>query len=86
MESINNVINLVKSNVCMTSIDLKDAFFSVPIHNDHQKYLKFIFGNLFQFTSMPNGYGPAMRIFTKISKVPFGHLRSQGHNAAVICS
>ena len=29
---------------------------------------------------MPNGYGPAMRI---ISKVPFGHLRSQGHNLVV---
>ena len=32
---------------------------------------------------MPNGYGPAMRIFTKISKVPFGQLRSQGHNSVV---
>ena len=27
----------------MASIDLKDAFCLVPIHNDHQKYLKFIF-------------------------------------------
>ena len=81
MESINNVINLIKPNVYMTSIDLKDAFFSVPIHNDHQNYLKFIFGNLLQFTSMPNSYGPAMRISTKISKEPFGHLRSQGHNS-----
>ena len=27
MESISNVINLVKPNVYMTSIDLKDAFF-----------------------------------------------------------
>ena len=67
----------------MTPIDLKDAFFSEPIHNDHQKYLKFIFGNLFQFTSMPNGYGPAMRIFTKMSKVPFDPLRSQGHKLVV---
>ena len=47
MESINNVINLIKPNVYMASIDLKDSFFSVPIHNYHQKYLKYIFGNLF---------------------------------------
>ena len=67
----------------MASIDLKDAFFSVPIHYDHQKYLKFIFGNLFRFTSMPNGYGPAIRIFTKILKVPFRHLGSQGHNSVL---
>ena len=79
MESI--VINLIKPNVYMTCIDLKDAFFSVLIHNDHQKYLKFMFGNLFQFTSMPNGYGLPMRIFTKMSKVPFGHFRSQGYNS-----
>ena len=32
---------------------------------------------------MPNGYGPAMRIFTKISKVLLGHLRSQGYNSVV---
>ena len=78
MESI-NVINVIKPNVYMTSIDLKDAFSS--IHNDYSKYLKFMFGNLFQFTSISNGYGPAMRIFTKISRVTFGHLRSQGHNS-----
>ena len=28
MESIDNVINLIKLNVHMASIDLKDAFFS----------------------------------------------------------
>ena len=32
---------------------------------------------------MPNGYGPPVRICTKISKVPFGPLRSQGHNSVV---
>ena len=74
MESTNNIINLIKPNVYMTSVDLKDAFFSVPIH----KSILNLFGNLFQFTSMPNSYGHPMRIFTIISKVPFGHLRSQG--------
>ena len=32
---------------------------------------------------MLNGYGPAIRIFTKISKVTFGRLRSLGHNCVV---
>ena len=83
MESINNISNLINWNVYMASVDLKDAFFSVPIHNDLQKYLKFKFGSLFQFTFMPNGYGPVIRIYTKTSKVPFGYLRSQGHNPVV---
>ena len=67
----------------MESNDLKDAFFSVPIHPTHHKYLKFTFDNLFQFTRMANGYGPAMKVFNKISKVPFGHLRSLGHSSVV---
>ena len=34
----------------LSSMCILHAFFSVPIHKDHQKYLKFMFGNLFQFT------------------------------------
>ena len=56
----------------MASIDLKDTCFFVPIHFTHQKYLKFTFDDLLQFTYMPNGYRPAMKVFTKISKVSFG--------------
>ena len=32
---------------------------------------------------MPNGYGPAMRIFTKITKIAFTHLRKRGHVSVV---
>ena len=32
---------------------------------------------------MPNGHRPAMRVFTKISNVPLGHLRSLGRNSVV---
>ena len=42
MKSINQVIDIVRSNVYMISIDLKDAFYSIAIHPDHQKYLKVV--------------------------------------------
>ena len=42
MESINHVIDIVRPNVYMASIDLKDAFYSIPIHLEHQKYVKFV--------------------------------------------
>ena len=32
---------------------------------------------------MPDGCGSAMRVFTKISNVSFGHLRSLGHKCVV---
>ena len=44
LESINNALNIIRpNNVCKASTDLKDAFFSVPIHSTHQKYIKFTF-------------------------------------------
>ena len=50
----------------MASVDLKDAFYSIPVNKTNQKYFKFQWeGHYFQFSGMPNGYGPAMRIFTK---------------------
>ena len=85
MESIQNVINVIRPGDYMASIDLKDAFFSVPIYKPHKKYLKFFLGEFYKFTLMPNGFGPAMREFTKISKVPFSVLRNRGHISYICC-
>ena len=41
MESINNVLNMVRPNIYMASNDLNHAFFSATIHLTHQTYLKF---------------------------------------------
>ena len=60
MESNTNVLNIIRPTVYMASVELKDAFFSVPIHSTHQKYLKFTFYDLLQFACMSNGYGPTI--------------------------
>ena len=75
MESVNQVIDIVRPNVYMASIDLKGVFYSIPIYPEHKKYLKFVvLSKIYQHTCMPNDYEPAMCIFTKVSKVPFSHL------------
>ena len=56
-----------KKDVFMASVDLKHAFYSVPVAAHHLKYLKFFANEYLKFTCMPDGYGPAMRIFTKIT-------------------
>ena len=68
MESLQNVLHMVKSGVWMASVDLKDAYYSVPINKDYQKYLKFLWKYPLKFIVIPNGYGPAMRAFTKLMK------------------
>jgi hypothetical protein len=80
METIRTATQLMKKNCYMTSIDLRDAYYSVPVCKDHQKYLKLSWRNvLYRFTCLPNGLASAPRIFTKLLKLVYATLRSQGH-------
>ena len=83
MESIKNVTSMIHKNAWMASVDLKDAYFTIPIHPDHQALLRFLWYDTYQFTAMPNGYADAMRVFTKILKPPFALLRKFGHLSVV---
>ena len=68
----------------MASIDLRDAYYTIPVARDHQQYLTFSWkGVYYCYTCLPNGYSQAPYIFTKLVKVPFGYLRKQGHSSAV---
>ena len=79
-----NVINMIEPGVFTASIDLKDAFFSVAIYENHQNILSFFVKDYDKRFCTPNRYGPALGIFTKITKIPFAHLRRKDHvkNAA----
>ena len=81
MDTLETAIRLMRPGCYMTSIDLKDAYYSIPIAEEHQKYLKFIWRDqLYAFTSLPMGLTSSPRIFTKVLKPVFSHLRSQfGH-------
>ena len=79
MEHLSNVPNLLDLDCYLGSVDLKDAYYSVPIHKDDRKYLRFNWkGKLFQFTGLPNGLACAPRVFTKVMKPVFSKLRGSG--------
>ena len=63
MESLHNNLHMVKSGVWMASVDRKDAYYSLPIHSEYQKHLKFLSEYPLKFIVMPDDYGPAMRAF-----------------------
>ena len=80
METLSTILKLVRPNCYMASVDIKDAYYSVPIAAEDQKYLKIMFeGQLYQFTCLPNGLSSGQRKFTKLLKLPLATLREAGH-------
>ena len=80
MCSLNTAKYMLRSDCWMGSIDLRDAYYSVLIHPDYRKFLRFRWnGVLYQFRAMPNGLCCAPLYFTKILNPVFAYLRSLGH-------
>ena len=80
MDTLESAIRMMKPGCYMASIDLKHAYYSVPVAKEHQKYQKFVFnGVLYQFTCLPNGLSSAPRIFTKLLKPVYASLHTLGH-------
>lgn len=73
------VESLMFKDCFMASIDLKDAYFLVPVDKDFRKYLRFEFDEkLYEFTCIPFGLCVAPYLFTKLTKPVVHYLREEG--------
>ena len=65
--NLKSLNKFIEYHCFMASVDLKDAYYSVPIAQEHQKYLKFLWrGQLYKFVCFPNGLAFCPRKFTKL--------------------
>lgn len=81
METIKSAIANIQQGDYFGSIDLKDAYFSVPVHLNDRKYLRFLWdGKHYQFRTLAQGLSCSPRVFTKLLKPAFACLRSMGHS------
>ena len=79
MEGIHTLKDLLQPGDWLTKVDLKDAYFTIPVHMDHQKYLRFSAqGKVFQFTCLPFGLSSAPWVFTKTLKPVAAFVRGLG--------
>ncbi|MES9883156.1 MAG: reverse transcriptase domain-containing protein [Sedimenticola sp.] len=81
MDTFESSLKLIKHNCWMSSIDLRHAYYSVPMLSDQQNKLRFVkSGKVYQYVCLPNGISCAPRIFTKLMKPIYASLRQLGHS------
>lgn len=80
MESFESALKLVKPGMYFASVDLRHAYYSVPIAEEHQVKLRFMkSGKIYQYLCLPNGISCAPKQFTKLMKPVYASLRMLGH-------
>ena len=79
MDTFQSAMKLIRPACFMASIDIKDAYYSIPVADKDRKFLMFEpKATFYQFTCLPNGLSCAPRAFTKILKPVYSHLRGLG--------
>ena len=79
MHSIQTATDMMREGCWMSSIDLKDAYYSVPVTVGQRRFLRFRWGDqLLQFRVLPNGLACAPRFFTKLLVPIYATLRERG--------
>lgn len=84
MEDRRTAAKLVSPGCFMGKLDLKEAYFLIPVCPTDRKYLRFKFNDiLYQFTCLPFGLCSAPYIFTKLLKPLVNFLRLKDHMSVV---
>lgn len=79
MEGAKVIRELLRKDDWFASIDLKDAYLSVPVDEEHRRYLRFAWGDtMFEFQCLPFGLSSAPRTFTKLLKPVMTLVRKEG--------
>ncbi|CAB4006638.1 Hypothetical predicted protein [Paramuricea clavata] len=80
MDTLAAILSLVTPGAYMASIDLKHAYYTIPIADEQRKFLKFVWNEqLYEFCVLPMGLTSSPRIFTKVMKPVLATLRQKGH-------
>ena len=78
MDTLKTVLHLMEPGCFMASIDLKNAFHTIPMDPEYTKFLKFQIDNItYRYNVLPMGFTDSPRLFCKILKPVLVYLRKQ---------
>ena len=79
METSKSVLLSIRRDDFMISLDLKEAYFQVPVHPHSSRYLRFVWeGTNYQFRALCFGLATAPQVFTRVCAVVSSALHRQG--------
>ena len=74
-----DTLRVVARGEWFTTIDLKDAYFHVPVAAHHRRFLRFAYrGRHYQFRVLPFGLSLSPRVFTRVVAAALAPLQTQG--------
>lgn len=76
-ENLRVILDLIQRNDYLTSMDVQDAYFSIPIHPEYHKYLRFSWSTL-SVLVLPFGLSSAPHVFAKVLKPVYAKFRKAG--------
>ena len=79
METLATILPAINPEDVAISIDLKDAYFHIPVHPDSRNLLGFsLQGATYRYRALPFGLKPAPRVFTRVVSALATYLRRRG--------
>ena len=79
METLQDITPHLHQGMWASSIDLKDAYLHIPIHQLDRRFLAFNYRDTdYQFRVLPFGLSTAPRVFTRVTRAILNHLRRAG--------
>jgi len=83
-EDINKVLSLAKYDDDIVTVDLKNGFYQVGVHDDLKPWLGFQFrNNYYQYKTLPFGANFSPYFFNKLLRPVIAYLRDRGLRVAI---
>ena len=84
METVASVLLSVREGDFLASLDLKDAYFQIPIHPSSRKLLRFTSeGTVYQFRALCFGLSTAPQVFTRVFTRVFVAVLAWAHSHGI---